>query len=112
MYQAVRRYKHLWVFNGLYDITNRYLHFISFFEKNQLNYFRVTKGRLSFAKFFIDFKICWSQTDNKHISSFLWFDAGSTEQLLFFFFRKLLPSEHLSIKSWVCQNNFMSAVSV
>ena len=50
MYQAVRRYKYLWMFNGLHDVTNRYLQFISFSENKQLGYLRVTKGRLSFCK--------------------------------------------------------------
>ena len=69
-----------------------------------------------FAKFFNDFDICESQTDNNHNWSFLWYDAVSTEKLLCFrkasTIRRRLPLERLSIKIWVCQNNFMSAVIV
>jgi hypothetical protein len=40
------------------------------------------KTDCNFAKFFNDFEIRGSQTDNNHNSSFLWYDALSTEELI------------------------------
>jgi len=37
-------------FNGLYDVTNHYLQFISFSDNDQLDCLRVARGRLSFCK--------------------------------------------------------------